>query len=124
LIVLALIGQQSGWLSGFSFMTLIGLGLYLPYTAFHTAIFERLLAMTRERANIGFLMYVIDSFGYLGYVAIMLYKNFGAAAQNFLDLLIYTSWFTAFVSVFCLLGTAIYFARVQPSETMIEDVQT
>jgi hypothetical protein len=123
LLILALLGQQSGWLSGFSFMTLIGLGLYLPYTAFHTSIFERLVAMTRERANIGFLMYVIDACGYLGYVAIMLYKNFGSAAQNFLDLLIYTSWFTAFVSVVCLLGTAIYFARVQPNETTLEDVQ-
>src|SRR4029079_158562 len=75
-IAVALVGRQSGQLAGFGFMVLLGLGLYLPYVAMHTTIFERLLAMTRERGNIGFLMYVADSIGYLGYVAVMLFRYF------------------------------------------------
>ena len=50
-------------------LLLVGLGLYLPYVAFHTTIFERLIALTRERANVGFLMYLADSLGYFAYAA-------------------------------------------------------
>jgi hypothetical protein len=113
LLAAGLLGHRAGWLGGYSFMTLVGLGLYLPYVAFHTSIFERLVALTRERANIGFLMYVVDSCGYLGYVAIMLVKNFGNFSADFLELLIFASWITVVASTTCLLGTAAYFANVQ-----------
>lgn len=56
-------------------MVAIGAGLYLPYVAVHTTVFERIIACTRDRANVGFLMYVADSVGYLGYVAVVLLKN-------------------------------------------------
>jgi hypothetical protein len=56
-------------------MVAIGAGLYLPYVAVHTTVFERIIACTRDRANVGFLMYVADSVGYLGYVAVVLMKN-------------------------------------------------
>jgi len=72
LVGLALVGLNNAWVDGFQFMVLIGLGLYLPYVAVHTTIFERLIAMTGDRGNMGFLMYLADSFGYLGYVTVML----------------------------------------------------
>jgi Family of unknown function (DUF5690) len=56
-------------------MVAIGAGLYLPYVAVHTTVFERIIACTRDRANVGFLMYIADSVGYLGYVAVVLLKN-------------------------------------------------
>jgi hypothetical protein len=31
--------------------------------------------MTRERGNIGYLMYLVDAFGYLGYVAVLLTRS-------------------------------------------------
>ncbi len=114
LLAFALLGQRGGWLGSFHFMTLIGLGLYLPYVAFHTSIFERLVAVTRERANIGFLMYVVDACGYLGYVAIMLLKNFSHLSTDFLQLLIFSSWATVVISTLCLLGIAAYFSSVRP----------
>jgi hypothetical protein len=55
----------------FPFMVLLGLGVYLPYVAIHTIVFERLIAITREHANIGFLMYIVDSVGYTGYIVLM-----------------------------------------------------
>lgn len=70
----ALIGfaiTQSEVLSPVSFMVLIGAGLYLPYVAVHTTIFERLIALTRDRGNMGFLMYIVDSLGYLAYVIVL-----------------------------------------------------
>ena len=72
LMLAALAGLSQSWLDGFTFMVLVGAGLYLPYVAVHTTIFERLIAMTRERGNLGFLMYVADSVGYLGYAALLI----------------------------------------------------
>lgn len=68
LIVLSLIGLRDGWLEPIPFMVMIGLGLYIPYVAVHTTIFELAIAMTRDRGNIGYLIYLADAFGYLGYV--------------------------------------------------------
>ncbi len=75
ILMTALAGLQFGAVDGFTFMVLIGLGLYLPYVAFHTTVFERLIAVTRDRGNIGYLMYLADAFGYLGYVAVMLGRS-------------------------------------------------
>jgi hypothetical protein len=79
-VALALTGWRLEWFDGVVFMILIGLGVYFPYVAIHTTVFERLLAMTRERGNLGFLMYVADAVGYLGYAGVMLLRS--AAPAN------------------------------------------
>ncbi len=84
-----------GWLSPFAFMVLHGIGLYLPYLAVHTTIFERLIAMTRDRGNVGYLMYLADSFGYLGYVGVLLARNLLQPAENFLGFFVILSWIVA-----------------------------
>ena len=55
--------RRSGALGPFAFMVLSGAAVYVPYVSFHTTVFERLLAVRRERANIGYLMYLADAFG-------------------------------------------------------------
>ncbi|RIK88192.1 MAG: hypothetical protein DCC67_00900 [Planctomycetota bacterium] len=82
--VLSSLAAYRAGLSPFAFMVLQGLGLYLPYIAVHTTIFERLIAMTRDRGNIGYLMYLADAFGYLGYVAVLVVRNWTTAAGEFL----------------------------------------
>lgn len=57
-------------------MTLVGTGLYLSYVPFNCLYFERLIASFRMAGNVGFLMYVADSFGYLGSVAVLFVKQF------------------------------------------------
>jgi hypothetical protein len=54
---------------------LVGLGVYIPYAAVQTTLFERLICITKERANIGFLMYLADSVGYTGYIVLMFLRN-------------------------------------------------
>ena len=61
-------------INSFAFMVLLGLGIYIPYVAVHAVIFERLIAITKERANIGFLMYLVDSVGYTGYIILMVFR--------------------------------------------------
>ncbi len=81
---LALALQRSGILPPFTFMVLLGLGMYVPYVAIQTTVFERLVALTRERGNIGFLMYLADSIGYLGYAAVMMARTVFPQRENFL----------------------------------------
>jgi hypothetical protein len=113
LIAAALVSRSVNGLSGFAFMVLIGLGLYLPYVAFHTTLFERLLAMTRERGNIGFLMYVADSIGYLGYVAVMLLRLFRGGSIGDVDFVRFfelACWLACGLSLVCLAVSWRYFA--------------
>lgn len=110
LLVGALVGWQCGRLSAFAFMVLLGLGLYLPYVAVHTTVFERFLAMTRDRGNIGFLMYVADAIGYLGYVGVMLSRNLWPATDGFLPFFMLVGWLVALASALLLCGAWRYFA--------------
>lgn len=71
----AVIAHAVGVLPPFSFMVLLGIGMYVPYVAVHTTIFERLIALTRERGNMAYLMYVGDAIGYLGYAAVMVVRS-------------------------------------------------
>jgi hypothetical protein len=114
LLAAAPVGLAGGWISGFTFMILVGLGLYLPYVAVHTTIFERLIAMTRDRANIGYLMYMADAFGYLGYVMVMLGKGIVTVPGDFLTFFVGVCWVTAGAAAVMLLVAWWYFAvRVQ-----------
>ena len=113
LIGLALLLLELGNLSPFAFMVLLGFGLYLPYVVVHTTIFERLIAMTRDRANIGYLMYLADAFGYLGYVAVMVVRNFGKGGA-ILPLFKATAWLVAGLSILSLVLTmAFFFLRLR-----------
>jgi hypothetical protein len=122
ILALTLLGRSAGYVDAFLFYVLIGLGMYLPYVAVHTTVFERLLGMTRERGNTGYLMYLADSFGYLGYVAIMLVRNFLPASGDMVQLLTIVSWVAIGVSTACLLFSWRYFAGVAPvrEESKIE----
>ncbi|MFM1822155.1 MAG: hypothetical protein RI967_421 [Planctomycetota bacterium] len=91
----ALALRASGAASPFAFMVLGGIGLYLPYIAVHTVLFERLIAMTRERGTIGYLMYLVDSVGYLGYVAVLLGRNLLGPPDDFLDAFLMLNWIIA-----------------------------
>jgi Family of unknown function (DUF5690) len=84
LMLAALAGLSLSWIDGFTFMALLGTGLYLPYVAVHTTIFERLIAMTRARVNLGFLMYVADSVSYLGLAALLIARGAFPSGSNFL----------------------------------------
>jgi hypothetical protein len=81
--LLALWGHGRGMVPPFAFMVFLGVGMYVPYVAVHTTIFERFIALTRERGNLGFLMYFADAIGYLGYVGVMLGKGLFPGREQF-----------------------------------------
>lgn len=128
LLAFALLALRGDLVSPFVFMVLIGLGLYLPYVAIHTTVFERLLAMTRERGNLGFLMYVADAFGYLGYVGVMITRNLlwrgdgpneldlATRGKNLLDFYVLSGWLAVAACGGGLVAAILYFsARTDPT---------
>lgn len=65
-----------GMVSPFWWMTLSSVGLYMGYVPFNCMLFERLIASFKYVSNAGFLIYLADSFGYLGSDAVLITKNF------------------------------------------------
>jgi hypothetical protein len=90
-------------------MILNGFSMYLAYIAYHTFLFERWIAVFRIESNIGFLMYIVDAFGYLGSVAIMFTKNFGKVEQSWLSLFLSISYFTAIITIVLGIAALVYF---------------
>ncbi len=75
-VIAATLSFQSQFIGGTAWMILVGFGLYLGYIAFHTIVFERLIAAFRYASNIGFIFYLADAFGYLGSIGSFLMKNY------------------------------------------------
>jgi hypothetical protein len=111
LMLASLVGLYLSRIDGFAFMVLLGLGLYLPYVAVHTTILERLIAMTRDRGNLGFLMSVADTAGYLGYVGLMIARGFFPAEQTFVRFFTLTCGVIGILTCVSLAISWRYFAR-------------
>jgi len=103
LVALALLGRTMAGMDGFWFMVCLGLGLYMPYVAVHTTVFERFIAMTRDKGNIGYLLYVADAIGYLGYVAVMFGKGGVSKDINFMTFFTSLAWIIVFIGIVCVI---------------------
>jgi len=62
-------------LNGYDWMLLVGLGLYMGYIPFNSLLFDRMIATFRIKGNVGFLIYLLDSFGYLASVIVISIKG-------------------------------------------------
>lgn len=80
--------MQWGHLNPFYWMVISGFGLYICYVPFNALFFDRFIAAFRINGNAGFLIYLADAFGYLGSMAILLYKNFGMSEISWLQFFI------------------------------------
>ena len=92
-------------------MTLIGTGLYLGYVPFNSILFDRLLATFRYAGTVGFIMYVSDSFGYLGSVGVLFFKEFGYAKLSWLSFFISGGYIVSLIGALLIGGSMIYFHK-------------
>ncbi len=76
-IVIGTVLFNLGVISVMPWMTMAGLGLYLAYVPYNAIFFERMIASFHYKSNIGFIIYVSDSIGYLASVSILLVKELG-----------------------------------------------
>ncbi len=104
-----------GLLGGTAWMISIGLGLYLAYVPFGCVLFDRMIATLGVVATAVFMIYVTDAVGYVGSVAVVLYKNLGASSQSMLGFFRGFSYVVALLCGLCFVGSWIYFARRRSS---------
>lgn len=102
---------QAGIISPLLLMVGTGTGLYVAYMPFGAMLFERLIAASRQTANAGFLIYVADASGYLGTVAMLVYKNFFVSDLDWLSFFLMGAYVTSFVCMAFTAGPALYFYR-------------
>ena len=101
---------QAGLIPPAAWMISVGLGLYVGYVPYGCVLFDRLIAATGFAGTAGFMIYVTDALGYLGSVALLLYKNFGQSELSWLDFFVGFSWATFAVCTVCFIGSMVYFA--------------
>lgn len=104
--------QSGGSLSPFVFMVACGVGMYVPYVAFHTTLFERLVAASQHTGNLVFLMYVADAVGYLGYAFVLTLPSIVDPATAVLPMFRFILYVAAFSSIAALVAAWVYFRRV------------
>jgi hypothetical protein len=98
-------------LSPFWWMTLTGVGLYMGYVPFNCMLFERLIASFKYVSNAGFIIYVADSFGYLGSDVILVMKNLTNLDISWTNFFIRLVMVVSGTGIILVIGSAIYFRR-------------
>lgn len=102
---------QQALLSPVWWIILVGLGLYLGYVPFNSVLFDRLIATFKYVSNVGFLIYLADSFGYLGSISVLFYKNFGGLDVSWLDFFIRMSYIVSVAGTVLMACSLWYFLR-------------
>lgn len=98
-------------ISPFWWMTLSGVGLYIGYVPFNCMLFERLIASFRYISNAGFIIYVADSFGYLGSTGILFVKNFTRMELSWTAFFIRLVLIGSVAGILLVIFAAFYFKR-------------
>lgn len=98
-------------ISGFYWMLLVGLGLFLAYTVLQTVVFERMIALFRIKANAGYFVYICESIGYMGSVALLLYKEFFMKDLGWSRVLMQFSYLQFCLGLLLLAASNIYFDK-------------
>ncbi|MEM6763498.1 MAG: DUF5690 family protein [Bacteroidota bacterium] len=112
---------QQGWIGAPLWMILEGLGLYLGYVLYNSVFFERIIAAFKYVSNVGFLIYLADSFGYMGSVGVLLYKNFGQAELSWLSFFEISSYVMAGVGILFTTASLVYFYFKEKNWTLTQE---
>ncbi len=115
-IGLSTLALKIGLINPFVWMILLGLGTYLGYLPFNCLLFDRLIAAFGSAANAGFFIYVADSFGYLGSVGALLFKNFNSKELSWFSFLSTTSYGLAITGSLLIALSVWYFKHKFQSE--------
>ncbi|MDA7645272.1 DUF5690 family protein [bacterium] len=107
----ATLGFEMGYISGFWWITLTGLGSYLAYVPYGSVLFDRLIASTKVAGTAVFAIYLADAIGYTGSVGVQLYKDLAHADLSRLAFFKSYTWFMAFLGVGCMLVSLVLVLR-------------
>ncbi|MBK5280240.1 MAG: hypothetical protein JJE09_15380, partial [Bacteroidia bacterium] len=104
-----------------TWMILVGMGLYFGYIQFNSIFFDRLIATFKYVSTVGFLIYLADSFGYLGSVGVLLFKEFGNTQLSWLEFFMTSGYIMSIAGSFLITASLIYFIAKYKNWTTVED---
>lgn len=112
---LSTLAFQAHMLSPLAWMILTGAGLYMAYTPFNAMLFDRMVAYSGQVGTAGFLIYVADASGYLGSVALLIWRNLAMVALDWLNFFVASIYATSLVGAVCTILAGLYFLRRRQS---------
>lgn len=108
----------NGWLSPIWWIVWSGLGLYMGYIPF-TYLIERLIASLRVVSTAVFVIYLADSFGYLGTTVVFLTKNITELDISWTNMLVWTAFVVGGISCISIVAIYRYFRKQMNTLTII-----
>jgi Family of unknown function (DUF5690) len=115
LILISTILFQNHLINSFGWSVFMGVGIYMAYVPYNGMLFDRLLAVLKEKGNVGFLFYLADFSGYLATVFILIYQNFGTKKTSWLSFLMSLSQILPFICLVSISVSYFYFNRTLKS---------
>ena len=106
---LSTLAFQMHLLAPLPYMILTGAGLYFAYTPFNAMLFDRMIAAIGHAGNAGFLIYIADSSGYVGSVALLLYRSLGEPTMRWLPFYMNAAYATSVAVAVCTVLSAAWF---------------
>lgn len=102
---------QKDLISPAAWMVGVGMGLYMGYIQFNSIFFDRLIANFQYVSTVGFLIYLADSFGYLGSISALFFKEFGTGTVSWIDFFIRTGCLISVIGTVFMVIALIYFNK-------------
>ena len=104
--------EQHHTISPIVWMTIVGLGAYIAYIPLGSMLFDRIIAALNYKGNAGFLIYIADAIGYVGSIAVLLYKEFFFEGTSILNFFIKFTYVTFFFGIVGLFIAYFYFSKL------------
>lgn len=102
---------ETGCISGFQWMVLVGLGAYLAYVPLGAIVFDRLIACTGTVGTAVFAIYLADAVGYTGTISVMLYSELAHADLSALEFFRGLTYFMSALGTVLLIASCMCFLR-------------
>jgi len=92
-----------------AWMCLVGLGLYMAYIPYNAIFYERMIANFHFKSNVGFIIYISDSVGYLGSASVLIFREFTTMNISWGIFFKDTVYMVSVVGGICAMASLIYF---------------
>jgi hypothetical protein len=106
------------YISPYWWMLLTGVGLYISYIPINCIFFERMLATYRIAANVGFVMYIADAFGYFGSLSALFLKEFSGLQLPWVSFYTQILFTGGIISLLSIGLSALYFNQKRSNSTV------
>eukprot|EP01132_Coremiostelium_polycephalum_P015029 gene15029-18197_t len=107
---------DQGLISPVAWMCLVGMGLYMAYIPYNAIFFERMIANFHFKGNIGFIIYVADSMGYLGSAGVLMFKELNTFELSWGVFFKQTVYTVSVLGSICAFLSLVYFRQKTLSE--------